>query len=258
MKGPFRLIAVLLFWLGVWQLLYKAAGQSVLVAAPADVISNLLDMMKTRDFYITVLHTLRNIIAGFSSAMLIGIALAVFTYAIPVVRILIPPFISVMKATPVASFIILALVFMKSKNLPILVSFLMVMPLVWGNMTEALHAVDRNLLEMSRMFQVPFLSQLRRIYLPGSIPYFLAAFQTGFGYAWKSAITAEVMSSPMLTIGRNMADAKVYLDTLNLFSWTLVVILLSIVTEKLAAGGIHLWLNRHFPPLHVKGTSSYD
>lgn len=258
MKGLFQRIAVLLFWLGVWQLLYQAVGQTVLVVPPAAVISNLWNMMKTREFYITVSHTLRNIIAGFSGAMFFGIALAIFTYALPVARVLFTPFISVMKATPVASFIILALVFIKSKNLPILVSFLMVTPLVWANMTEALLAVDKNLLEMSRIFHVPFLSQLRCIYLPGSIPYFLAAFQTGFGYAWKSAITAEVMSSPMLTIGRNMADAKVYLDTLSLFSWTLVVILFSIVTEKLAAGGVRLWLNRHFPPLNMEGTGSYD
>lgn len=219
----------------------------MILVSPQMVATHLFQLLQTANFYQTILHTLKNIAAGFAIAMLAGTGLAVITFISPLLRRFLSPMIAVMKATPVASFIILVLFFMKSKNLPILVSFLMVMPLIYQNIYEGLHQVDDDLLEMSRLFQVPFLVQLRRIYTPTVIPYFFAAFHTGFGYAWKSAITAEVMSSPKLTIGRHLADAKVYLDTLTLFSWTIVAILLSILTEKLLNALIQKVVGHVFP-----------
>jgi len=240
---------VFFLWLGIWQCCYLIVGRDIILVSPLMAAQSLLEMLQTKEFYHSMLNTVRNVFAGFAAAMLAGTMLALVTYISPPLRVFFMPMISIMKATPVASFIILALFFMKSKNLPILVSFLMVMPLVWRNIFEGLNAVDRNLLEMSRLFKVPLKTRLRRIYLPTAIPYFVAAFQTGFGYAWKSAVTAEVMTSPRLTIGRHLADAKVYLDTLTLFSWTIVAILLSILTEKLFNKLLSLIIQHYFPPL---------
>jgi len=249
-------IFVFLLWLGIWQCCYLIVGRDVILVSPQMVAGNILRLLQSADLYYSIVHTLRNVAAGFAIAMLVGIFLAVITYVSSPLRVFFIPVIAIMKATPVASFIILALFFMNSKNLPILVSFLMVMPLFWRNIFEGMHSVDGNLREMSKLFGVPFSTQLLRIYLPAAIPYFVAAFQTGFGYAWKSAITAEVMSSPKLTIGRHLADSKVYLDTLTLFSWTIIAIILSIMTEKLLNKLIAWIIKRYFPPL--EGGNIYD
>ena len=55
---------------------------------------------------------------------------------------------------------------------------------------------------------------------------------TGLGFAWKAGVAAEVIANTKMSIGAQIYDSKIYLDTLNLFSWTIVIIALSILLEK--------------------------
>ena len=59
------------------------------------------------------------------------------------------------KTVPVASFIIVALIWFSSKKLSILISFLMVLPIIYTNVQSGILAVDRQLIEMARVFHVP-------------------------------------------------------------------------------------------------------
>ena len=47
-------------------------------------------------------------------------------------------------------------------------------------------------------------------------------------------IAAEVLGRPARAIGSQIYDSKIYLETPDLFAWTLVVILLSVLLERLA------------------------
>ena len=72
-----------------------------------------------------------------------------------------------------------------------------------------------------------------RIYVPSILPYFMAGCTTGLGLAWKAGVAAEVLAMPRNSIGLQLYNAKVYLETSDLFAWTLVIILLSMLLEKL-------------------------
>ena len=71
------------------------------------------------------------------------------------------------------------------------------------------------------------------IYFPQTKPFFKSACITGLGLAWKSGIAAEVISTPKLSIGRSLYESKLYIETPELFAWTLTVIILSIIAEKI-------------------------
>ena len=71
------------------------------------------------------------------------------------------------------------------------------------------------------------------MYLPHCLPYFSAGALTSLGLAWKAGIAAEVLCTPNHSIGKQVYDAKVYMETAEVFAWTLVVILLSLALEKL-------------------------
>ena len=60
-----------------------------------------------------------------------------------------------------------------------------------------------------------------------------AAVTTGVGFAWKSGIAGEVIAIPKDAIGTQLYDAKVYLETTDLFAWTVVIVVLSVLIEKL-------------------------
>ena len=147
-------------------------------------------------------------------------------------RALLAPLLHIVRAAPVASFIILALVWFRTDVLPVFIAFLMVMPVVWANVEKGIHGIDPTLLEMAEVYRFGRLKTLLRIRLPSVMPYFLAACTTGLGSAWKSGIAAEVICRPALSIGRQLQDAKIYLETPEVFAWTATVVTLSILLEK--------------------------
>lgn len=211
-----------------------AVGSPVLMVGPIPAALRLAELVTESEFYSAVGQTMLNIVVGFLLAMITGIAIAFLTYFVPALKALIHPLVRFMRVVPVASLTIVILVFMSSRNLPSVVAFLMVFPLVYLNVFEGIAQTSPELREMSRVFKVPFMRQVRQLYLPATRPYIYAAYETGFGFAWKSAVTAEVISSATRSVGANLSDAKIYLDMPSLFAWTAVIVILAAATEKVA------------------------
>ena len=136
------------------------------------------------------------------------------------------------KAVPVASFIILVLIWVPSRNLSVVISFLMVLPIVYTNVLNGIRSMDGQLLEMARVFRVPLSRRIRYIYLSQLLPFLRTAFSLSLGLCWKAGIAAEVIGIPDGSIGERLYESKVYLQTADLFAWTLVIVALSIGFEK--------------------------
>ena len=85
---------------------------------------------------------------------------------------------------------------------------------------------------MGKVFLSPW-KQLRYVSLPQILPQFFATASTALGFAWKAVITAEILALPKRGIGNQMYIDKVYLDTPDLFAWTLLVIVCSVSIETL-------------------------
>ena len=143
------------------------------------------------------------------------------------------PVLTVVRATPVASFIILALVWIKRDNISTFISFLMVLPILWSNVTEGIAQCDSDLLEMARAFHFSKTALISKIYIPSVMPYFFAGCTTAIGLSWKAGVAAEVLSLPKHALGSELYYSKIYLETPSLFAVTLVVIVMSIILEKL-------------------------
>lgn len=223
------------FWLCIWQAVYLCVGQEILVVSPACVLQRLFQLAAEQTFWLTVLGSILRILSGFLFGMVLGILLAVPAARSKACRTLIRPVVSIIKATPVASFIILALVWMHSELVPAFSASLIVFPVVWENVLEGIEKTDAGLLQMSRMFCFGTAKTVCRVYLPSVMPYFTAACTTSLGLAWKSGVAAEVLSNLPFSIGGFIYDSKIYLETADLFAWTAVVILLSVLFEHLVA-----------------------
>jgi NitT/TauT family transport system permease protein len=122
---------------------------------------------------------------------------------------------------------------MATSQIPIFVVFIMVMPIVWTNIFAGLEVIDKGLIEMGTVFKFSRLKRIRYIYLPSLMPYIISALTSGLGAAWKSAIAAEVIARPRGAMGGFVHDARIHLMTADLFAWTIMVIILSVVLEKL-------------------------
>ena len=177
--------------------------------------------------------TLLRVALGFSLGILAGSLLGAVTAAVPFLDMLLSPLRSIIKATPVTSFIVLLLLYISPVRTPIAVSFLMVVPIAWANVSKGVGSADPQLLEMAKVFRFSRLKTLRAVYIPTVLPHFLAAVSTGFGFAWKSCVAAEVIALSKNSIGKALYESKLYLETPELFAWTAAIILISMALEAL-------------------------
>lgn len=237
-KAIVKSLLILAFWLAVWQIAAWAAGSVHLLPGPLDVLGRLGRLVQTGAFWQICLTSLWRILLGVLIAVAAAIPLAVLTAVFPLADRLFAPLLTVIKSTPVASFIILALVFLGRETVPVFIAILMVTPVVWGNVSAGIRNTDPALLEMCRAYRVPKGRVLRRVYLPSVLPHFLSAIRTSLGLAWKAGIAAEVLTSARNSIGKEIFEAKQYMETLDLFAWTFVVIVMSLLIEKLVLSAL--------------------
>lgn len=236
-KNRIRLWAVV-FWLLVWQV-GSVALQALyphghlLLPSPLSAFLCLGKLAVTRDFWRSISWSAVRIIGGFLISCLTASALAIPASRWKWVRELLSPLVAAVKAVPVASFIILALVWLNSQSLSFFISFLMVFPPVYLNVLEGIRQTDGKLLEMAKVFRVPLWRQVKGIYLPSVLPYFRTAASLGLGLCWKAGIAAEVIGLPAGSLGERLYTAKVYFMTPDLFAWTAVIVAVSVVFEKL-------------------------
>ena len=217
----------------VWQLASMWLDSDILLVSPVKVVYRLSQLMITAAFWKAVCFTLSRIASGFFLAVAAGVTLAAVSSHFTSVQELLAPFMLAVKSVPVASFIILALIWFSSRNLAILISFLMVLPIIYTSVLSGIRSVDRQLLEMAYVFRIPKLRVVRYIYLPQIMPFFYSACSVALGMSWKAGAAAEVIGIPKGSIGERLQQAKVYLDTPDLFAWTLVIVAASLFFEKI-------------------------
>ena len=209
-----RLLAAALA-VAVWQAASMAVGSSLLLASPVQVAARLAALLPTAAFWQTIL------------ALVLAAVLALAAGRLRVVEILLQPYVLAIKSVPVASFIILALIWLKTSHLSLFISFLMVFPALYTNILVGIKSADGQLLEMAQVFRVPWKRRLRMIYLPAIRPFLLAGSATALGMSWKAGVAAEVIGVVSGSIGERLYDAKIYLQTADLLAWTVVIVAMS-------------------------------
>lgn len=228
-----RTLLAILFWIAVWQIASMAVGKDLILPGPVSVIKALWSLVRQGSFWTSILMTVLRIMLGYAAGVALGCLLAFGCCRSRILDSLFSPIIRIVRATPVASFIILAMLWMSKGGVPVLMSALIVAPVVWGNLTEAYSSRDPALDEMAAAYRLGKWKHFRFILVPQLMPSLRAACLTGLGFAWKSGIAAEVLSQPKLAIGSNIYYSKVYLETSELFAWTASVIALSFALEIL-------------------------
>ena len=181
--------------LSVWQAASWAVGSALLLPGPVTVLGRLCALAVTSTFRRAVAFSFCRIAGGFALALVLAFVLALAAGRWPVVEVLLRPYVLAIKAVPVASFIILALIWMRTSALPLFISFLMVFPILYTNV--------------------------------------LAGCAAALGMSWKAGVAAEVIGVVAGSLGERLYDAKIYLQTADLLAWTVVIVALSALFERL-------------------------
>ena len=229
---PLVPVLCVLFWIAVWVLAAKVVNLPALLPSPLETVRALAGNIRTAAYWQAVGFTLLRITLGYLAAVLFGTLLAVLCFSVPFMERLLSPLRTLVRCVPVVSFIILLWLWLDKNIIPAFISFLTVVPVLWGNVQEGLKSADPLLTEMAKQYRFSYRQTMREIFLPAARSHFTAGCVTALGFAWKSGISAEVIARPLRALGSGILDAKTYLETENLFALTLTVVLISLLLEK--------------------------
>lgn len=217
----------------LWQLAAMVLHNRLLLVGPFQVACRLWELLGERDSWQAVFFTLERISLGFLLAFVAALVLASLSAAFPLAEVLLRPYILAVQSVPVASFIVIALLWLSGQRLSTFISFLMVLPVLYSNALQGLKGADPQLREMARVFRIPLYRQIPGIYLPALAPCLRSGSRVALGMCWKSGVAAEVIAVTSRSIGGMLYDAKVYLEIADLFAWTVIIVAISACFEKL-------------------------
>ena len=232
-QSRYKKIFIILFWILMWEIVALIINQEIYLPSPFSTFKALYDLLFSKDTYITILYSSYRTILGFLLSCFFGIILGYFCGINSFMNNLFNPLISVMRTVPVMSIIIIALLWFKDTNVPIFVAFLMCFPLIWTNTVIGIENTNIKLLQMCKIYNIKRLKIIKSIYLYSTLPHIKAGMISALGISWKVTSAAEVLSLPKYSIGRYLYDSKVYLEIPELFAWTIIIVVLSFLFEKI-------------------------
>lgn len=232
-KKWLRFSIAVIFWVGLWQLVSMLVGKELLLPPPYAAAKALVNLAQMKLFWVSILSSLLRVFLGFICGCVLGAVIGAVSSVSKLASIIFLPAVRLMRTVPVASFIILALIWLTSGLLPGVISAVVVIPVVCENVLQGIESTDKSLLEVGESYSFSRWKKLKLIYIPSVKPYFKAACSMAAGMAWKAGAAAEVLCQPKSAIGTQLYYSKIYLETDKLFAWTAAVVILSFILERL-------------------------
>ena len=226
-------IAAAAFWLILWQIASFAVGNQLILPSPIATLARLAELSRETDFWKTIGSSLLRVVIGIVIAIPFSALFAWLCSSSKIADMLFSPAVTLMKSIPVVSFILIAIFLFDRSIIPSAIAFMMVFPVLYGNIREGIASVPRELLEMARVFRLSIILKLKRIYAPSIAPYFFAAVTASVGLALKAGIAAEVIAYIPLSIGKKLSDAKSYMEPVDLLAWTSAILIIGFLLEFL-------------------------
>lgn len=226
-----RKIIILIFWILIWELCSLFVNQILFLPSPLVVFKVLMSLIGDAYFWKSIFYSMARVILGLFLSIVIGIIIGIAAGLNKFIEELLNPLIICIKATPIMSIIILALVWFKSDYVSVFTTILTCFPIIYTNVLQGIKSVDIKLIQMANIYKVKKKYIIKDIYLPSIKHYIVSGILMCLGLGFKVSISSEVLSTPKYSIGLNLLNSKSMLETAELFAWTIVVILLSYIFE---------------------------
>lgn len=235
---PILWLIAAIFWTAVWYLAAFGMGNELFLPYPHTVIVSFIKLIRESDFWFSVWQSMGTVLKGSLIGCVLGGLFAVLATLSRVFGAIISPLVIVLRATPVASFIILVYVIVRVNDLPVdtvalLIVTIMVIPIIYSNTYSGISSFDKNLNEVANVYSFSVRKKFFFLWLPQMKPFLISGAVNAVGFAWKAGVAAEVICNLENTIGQNLAESKSNLEMDRLFAWTMTVVLLSVVFECL-------------------------
>ena len=217
----------------IWLFAAKQFNSELIMPEPKLVFLDFIALLQSERFAQSLINT--GMRTGIS--FLIAFAAALIT-AFPaakseIFKKLFYPVVVLMRAVPTMSVIILCLIWLKSSDSPLLIAFLIIYPMLYSAVYESVRGVDKDLIEMSKVYNVSAYNTVTKFYIPEIARNLYGYVITIFTFNVKIVISGEALAQTNLSLGGAMQAASFNIDTANVFAYTVAAVLLSYSIELL-------------------------
>lgn len=219
------------FWLVVWQVVSMLDSSGILLCGPLDALLALCRLSSTQTFWSSIWFSTLRIVAGVLLGYIIAGVLAAASWHTSTVRILLQPALLAIKSTPVACVVVILLIWTGAANVSVITVLLLVVPAIYFALCAGLDNMDAGQRDLFEIFGARGRRRFFALIWPAILPYLETASSTVLGMSWKAGIAAELIGVPAGSLGERIYQAKLLLETPDLFAWTFCVICLSWLFE---------------------------
>ena len=227
------IILSVILLLVIWQIASKNVDSQILLPGVYDVIVKLFELFFSKNFIYDVLST---VIRAFDSFVIIVVLATILGTLAGKYRVLgwfITPILTVLKTTPVMSVILLAFIWFETGTVPVFSAFLMGFPIMYMMMEGAVEHLEVEMDQMCYLYGFKKSQKIRYYIVPTLAKSFSLGARQTLSMVWKVVVAAEVLTIPKFGVGAKMQFAQIQLETSEVFSWTLIAILLSAIGDYL-------------------------
>lgn len=215
----------------VWFLLYLIIDHQLILPSPLHVFRKLTIMASTYKMYQIIFHTLLRLFLAISLSALIGIILAMLSYFHTQFKLLIKPYITILRTIPVISIVVILLIVLGFTWTPYVITFLMVFPIIYQGTLHGLESINHELIDVIKLEEKHVIKMIFGFYIPQIKSDIFLSFLQSFSLGLKVLVMAEYLAQTKNSIGNELYLAKVNLFYDEVFAWTIVLILIATLIE---------------------------
>ncbi len=217
----------------IWKIIAFYMKSELIVPSPEKTLKTFFEIIISKDFLPAVSLTIFRGLLGFLISFILGVFIGILTGLNSSFNAFFKPIIITIRSTPVIALILLALIWLKTDFVPIFIAFLTMFPVITINIAEGIKNVDKDLIEMAKIYKVKMKRIISDIYIPSIVPFIISGVSTAIGFGWRAVIIGEVLSQPKYGIGTFMQNAQTYLLVTEVIAWTIIAVIIGYLFEKL-------------------------
>lgn len=219
----------------IYAIVSKAVGVELIAPSLGSVFKEFFALLGDVDFYKAALGTLARAALAYILSFGVATVLALLTKLCRPLKKSFAQIVAVIRVLPTISLILLTLIWFNSFQATVAVAFCVIFPMLYTCMCGAMDSVDKDLLQMAKVYKIDKKRLIFRIYIPQMTPTLFTGIKSSIGLNLKLVIAAEVLAQTAESMGLYMQLAKINLDTASLLAWTLVAVVMGALVEGLVA-----------------------
>lgn len=227
-----RKVLIWSFYFILWQGIAMMVNQSIILPSFLDVLNRLVYILSDSSFYNHLFITLFRVVLGTLSAFILSFIFAILSYDFKWVEQALKPLVLVSKTIPNITYILLVLIWFSREMSVFFVTLLILFPVLYTQISTGLFGINPEHLEVLKLYPETYFHRLIKVIIPLiKIPLF-EGLKGALSLGFKVGVMAEILGQVQPGLGYLMHIARMNFETVDLFAYTAIMILVVVIIEK--------------------------